>query len=349
MDKIDFRSDTVTWPIPEMVEAMAQAKLGDDVYGEDPTINSLEEKAAVLLGKEAALFVPSGTMGNLVAILSHAGRGDQAIVGEDGHTFAHEAGGMSVLGGIFPRPLPTDHMGRMNLEAIEGAISPDDPHNPKTRLILLENTYGERGGYPIPLDYFTAVQSIAQRHNLRTHLDGARFFNATTALNIDPKALANTVDSVSFCLSKGLAAPVGSLLCGSADFIYYARRNRKILGGGMRQAGVLAAAGHVSLDCMIERLGQDHANARLLAQGLANIPGIIIDPDQFKTNIIFFGLAEDVPYTAQEVAQKCRQEGNVWFGSGGYGGSSFRVVTHYWVGPQEIKTFLEVLSQVLAT
>jgi threonine aldolase len=347
MDSIDFRSDTVTWPTPEMVEAMAKAKLGDDVYGEDPTINALEQKAAELLGKEAALFVASGTMANLVAILSHAGRGDQAIVGEDGHTFVHEAGGMAVLGGIMPRPLPTDHMGRMNLEAIEGAISPDDPHNPITRLILLENSYGERGGYPIPLDYFTAVQDIASRHNLHTHLDGARLFNAVTALGIDPKALSSTVDSVSFCLSKGLCAPVGSLVCGSADFIYQARRNRKILGGGMRQAGVLAAAGHVALDCMIERLAQDHTNARLLAQGLSQIPGIIIDPDQFKTNITFFGLDGDVPYSATEVAQKCRDVGNVWFGSGGYGGSNFRAVTHYWVGPEEVTTFLEVLSQVL--
>ena len=349
MEKIDFRSDTITLPTPQMAEAMAQAKLGDDVYGEDPTINSLEEKAADLLGKEAALFVASGTMGNLVAILSHAGRGDQAIVGEDSHTFAHEAGGMSVLGGIIPRPLQTDRMGRMNLEAVEGAISPDDPHYPTTRLILLENSYGSRGGYPIPLDYFTAVQTIAQRHNLRIHLDGARFFNATTALNIDPKALASTVDSVSFCLSKGLSAPVGSLLCGSAEFISWARRNRKILGGGMRQAGILAAAGHIALDCMIDRLAQDHANARLLVNGLSKIPGIVIDPDQFQTNILLFDLAEDVPYTPQEVAQRCREVGNVWFGSGNYGSSSFRAVTHYWVGPKEIKTFIEVLSQVLST
>ena len=347
MNKIDFRSDTVTWPTPEMVEAMAQARLGDDVYGEDPTINALQEKAADMLGKEAALFVPSGTMGNLVAILSHAGRGDEVIVGENGHSFSSEAGGMSVLGGIVPRPLLTDNTGRMDLEAIEAAIAPDDPHYPQTRLILLENTYGSRGGYPIPLDYFTAVRQIADRHNLHTHLDGARFFNAVVALDIDPKALAGTVDSVSFCLSKGLCAPVGSLLCGSADFIYRAHRNRKILGGGMRQAGVLAAAGLVALDCMIDRLAEDHANARLLADGLAQIPGIIIDPDQYKTNIIFFSLSDEVPFTAQEVAARCREEGNVWFGRNG--GRSFRAVTHYWVGSAEVKRFLDVLRHVLNT
>jgi threonine aldolase len=322
--------------------------VGDDVYGEDPTINALEERAAELLGKEAALFVASGTMGNLVAILSHAARGDQAIVGQDGHTFAHEAGGMAVLGGIVPRTLPTDSMGRMDLAAVEAAVDlTDDPHCPPTKLLLLENTYGERGGYPIPLDYFTAVRQLADRHNLHTHLDGARFFNAVTALGIAPKALAATVDSVSFCLSKGLCAPVGSLLCGSAEFIHRARRNRKLLGGGMRQAGILAAAGLVALDCMIDRLAEDHANARLLARGLSQIPGIVIDPDQFKTNITFFGLAGDVPYTAREVAQKCRDTGNVWFGCGGYGESDFRAVTHYWVGPEEVKTFLDILSRVL--
>jgi threonine aldolase len=323
------------------------APLGDDVYGEDPTINALQEKAADILGKEAALFVPSGTMGNLTAILSHAGRGDQAIVGQDGHSYVHEAGGLSVLGGIAAKPLPTDCAGRMGLEAIEAAVSPDDPHYPQTRLILLENSYGARGGYPIPLAYFTAVRQIADRHNLHIHLDGARFFNAVVALGIAPKALAGTVDSVSFCLSKGLCAPVGSLLCGSADFIYRARRNRKILGGGMRQAGVLAAAGLVALDKMIDRLAEDHANARLLASGLAEIPGVEIDPDQFKTNMVFFGLTAEVPYTAEEVAARCRKEGNVWFGA--YGDGHSRAVTHYWVGAEEVKTFLDVLRHVLST
>jgi threonine aldolase len=347
MNKIDFRSDTVTWPTPEMVEAMARARVGDDVYGEDPTVNALQEKAADMLGKEAALFVPSGTMGNLSAILSHAGRGDEAIIGEEGHAYVNEAGGMAVLGGIMPRPLPTDYMGRMELGAIENAIRPTyNAHYPRTRLILLENSYGDRGGYPIPLDYFTSVQEIAQRHNLGTHLDGARFFNAVTALDIDPKALAGTVDSVSFCLSKGLCAPVGSLVCGSAEFINQAHRNRKVLGGGMRQAGVLAAAGLVALDCMVERLAEDHATAQLLAQGLADIPGIVIDPAQYKTNIIFFRLAEEVPYTAQEIAARCREEANVWFGP--QSERHFRAVTHYWVGTAEVETFLEVLSHVLS-
>lgn len=348
MNKIDFRSDTVTWPTPEMVEAMAQAKVGDDVYGEDPTINALQEQAAEMLGKEAALFVASGTMGNLTAILSHAGRGDQAIVGIDSHTFTDEAGGMSVLGGIIPSPLPTDHMGRMDLEAIENAILPDDDvHYPLTKLILLENSYGKKGGYPIPLDYFSAVQQIAQKHHLRTHMDGARFFNAVTALDIEPKELAATVDSVSFCLSKGLCAPVGSLVCGSAEFIKRVHRNRKIVGGGMRQAGVLAAAGLVSLNYMVNRLAEDHANARLLAEGLADIPGIVIDIDQYKTNILYFSLVEDVPYTAQEIATRCREEANVWFGP--QSKRHFRAYTHYWVGENEVKTFLEVLRHVLST
>jgi threonine aldolase len=344
VDKIDFRSDTVTWPTPEMVEAMAQARVGDDVYEEDPTVNALEEQAAGMLGKEAALFVPSGTMGNLVAILSHATRGDEAIVGLDGHTYVYEAGGMSVLGGVFARPLPTDQMGRMSLEAVEAAVRPDDPHYARSRLILLENTYGAKGGFPIPPDYFAGIREIAGRHGLAVHLDGARFFNATVALGLAPQAIADQVDSVSFCLSKGLCAPVGSVLCGPADFIYRAKRMRKILGGGMRQAGILAAAGLVALDKMIDRLADDHANARLLVEGLARIPGVVVDPARCKTNIVFFGLHEDVPLSAEEVAGRCRTEGNVWVGGGKNG---FRAVTHYWVGPDEVKTFLDVLQCVL--
>jgi threonine aldolase len=235
-------------------------------------------------------------------------------------------------------------MGRMSLEAVEAAVRPDDPHYARSRLILLENTYGAKGGFPIPPDYFAGIREIAGRHGLAVHLDGARFFNATVALGLAPQAIADQVDSVSFCLSKGLCAPVGSVLCGPADFIYRAKRMRKILGGGMRQAGILAAAGLVALDKMIDRLADDHANARLLVEGLARIPGVVVDPARCKTNIVFFGLDGDVPLSAEEVAGRCRTEGNVWVGGGKNG---FRAVTHYWVGPDEVKTFLDVLQCVL--
>lgn len=228
---IDFRSDTVTWPTPAMVEAMAKAELGDDVYGEDPTVNELEALAVSLLGKEAGLFVTSGTQGNLIAALTHAQRGDEAILGEDAHTFCWEARGIAVLGGITARPLPTDSRGRMRLDQIKGAIRSDNPHLPKSRLILLENSSGGNHGAAIEPEYFVAVGAIAQTHDLKVHLDGARLFNAATALGLDPTAITGHVDSVSVCLSKGLCAPVGSMLVGSKEFIHQARRHRKLLGG----------------------------------------------------------------------------------------------------------------------
>jgi threonine aldolase len=346
MDRIDFRSDTVTWPTPAMRAAMANAAVGDDVYGEDPTVIQLEALAAAKTGKEAGLFVASGTMGNLIAILSHATRGEEAICGEDAHTYLWEAGGMASLGGVVPHPLPTDAIGRMDLTQIEASVRSDNPHLPQSRLILVENSYGDKHGYPVPPDYFAAVREIADRHNLAVHMDGARLFNAAVALNLPVAAITQHVDSVTFCLSKGLGAPVGSVLCGSSEFIRKARRVRKSLGGGMRQAGILAAAGIVSLNEMIERLADDHARAQQLAQGLAKIPGIIINPDMVKTNMVFFGLNDDIPLSTREIIDAMREKANIWLGS--LGPRRFRAVTHYWIGDDEVELFLTTLTDILS-
>ena len=345
MDRIDFRSDTVSWPTPAMREAMARAPVGDDVYGEDPTVNELEALAATKTGKEAGLFVASGTMGNLTAVLTHATRGDQAIVGQDAHTYRAEAGGMATLGGVVPYPLPTDQYGRMDVAAVEAAVLPADPHYSRSRLILVENSYGAKSGYPLPPDYFATIGEVARRHNLAVHLDGARLFNAAVALNVDARELTQHVDSVTFCLSKGLSAPVGSVLCGPADFIDRARRSRKVLGGGMRQAGILAAAGIVALHEMIERLADDHDHTRRLAEGLAQIPGIEVDLDVVRTNMVFFSLSDDVPFSAKEVAASMREAANVWVST--IGPRTFRAVTHYWIGEAEVEVFLESLREVL--
>ena len=328
-----------------MRQAMAEAKVGDDVYGEDPTVNALEALAAEKVGKEAGLFVASGTMGNLVAILTHAGRGEEALVGADAHTISWEAGGMAVLGGIVPRPLPTDEMGRMDLAALAGAIRPEDPHLPRTTLVLLENSYGAKYGAPIAPAYFEAVAAFARRHGLAVHLDGARLFNAATALGVPAAAITRHVDSVSFCLSKGLCAPVGSVLCGSEAFIHESRRTRKLVGGGMRQAGVLAAAGIVALEKMVARLADDHAHAQRLAQGLAETPGIVVDAERVQTNFVFFELAEDVSLTAGEVVARLQDE-NIWVGA--KGPRSFRAVTHCWVGECEVDRLLAGLRRILS-
>jgi threonine aldolase len=346
MDRIDFRSDTVSWPTPTMRTAMAAAPVGDDVYGEDPTVNELEALAAAKVGKEAGLFVASGTMGNLTAVLTHAGRGDEAILGADSHVFCWEAGGMAALGGVVPRPLPTDRYGRMAADAVEYAVREDDPHVPRSRLILVENSYGARHGYPLPPSYFAEIEVVARRHGLAIHMDGARLFNAAVAQNVDAAEIAQHVDSVTFCLSKGLCAPVGSVLCGPADFIHQARRARKALGGGMRQAGILAAAGIVALNEMVERLCDDHAHARLLAEGLARLPGVHVEIDMVRTNMVFFDLADDVPLSAADVIARLSESANAWVGENGSRG--FRAVTHYWIGVDDVQTFLSALEQVLA-
>jgi threonine aldolase len=329
-----------------MREAMASARVGDDVYGEDPTVRELEERAASLLGKEAALLVASGTMGNLVSILAHAARGEEAIVGRDAHTYRYEAGGMAALAGVMPRTLKTDRLGRMSLDEVEEAVQPDDAHHARTRLILLENSYGARNGAPIPVGYFHGVRAIADRYGLAIHIDGARFFNATTALGVAPAEMAQYADSVTFCLSKGLCAPVGSVVVGSADFIYRAHRARKILGGGMRQAGIIAAAGLVALEDMMGRLGDDHANAALLARGLAGINGIRVDPDEIQTNIVFFDLEGWVSIDTEGLAQRLKEQTGLLLGCSGR--RRFRAVTHYWVGSNEVNQLLEGLRQVLS-
>ncbi len=324
---------------------MASARLGDDVYGEDPTVNRLEAMAAGKVGKEAGLFVASGTMGNLTAILSHGNRGDEAIVGQDAHTFRSEAGSMSAIGGITPFPLETDLTGRMCLRDIESAVRPDNPHYPHSRLILVENSYGNKNGYPIPPDYFASIKEISSRYGLAVHMDGARLFNAAIALKIDAREITRHVDSVSFCLSKGLCAPVGSVLCGTAEFIHKARRIRKSLGGGMRQAGILAAAGIMALEEMVDRLAEDHRHAQMLAHGLAQIPGVIANPEDYKTNIVFFRLCDDVEMSADHVVKQLRKRANIWLSK--TGNNTFRAVTHYWIGQAEVETFLGTLSEII--
>ena len=290
MRVIDLRSDTITRPTPAMRRAMADADVGDDVFGEDPTVNRLEEMAAERLGKDAALFVVSGTMANLVSLLVHCGRGDEVLLGNRSHTFFYEQGGCAALGGIHPRTLVNQPDGTLGLHDIEEAIRPDNVHFPKTRLIVLENTHNRCSGSPLTPRYMNDVKEIARRHNLKVHVDGARIFNAAVALGLDASNLVSEADSVSFCLSKGLAAPVGSVVCGSHDFIAEARRARKILGGGMRQAGVIAAAGIVALTEMIDRLAEDHDNAKRLAGGLAEIDGLSVDPGSVKTNIVYINI-----------------------------------------------------------
>ena len=287
---VDLRSDTVTKPTPAMRAAMAAAEVGDDVFGDDPTVNALQERIAALLGFEAALFVPSGTQSNLVAIMSHCQRGDEYIVGQMAHTYRWEGGGAAVLGSVQPQPLAHQADGTLALADIAAAIKPDDAHFAKSRLMCLENTLG---GKALPLAYLADATGLARRRGLATHLDGARLFNAATALGGDPRQRAREIaqhfDSVSVCFSKGLGAPVGSALCGSRDFIVRAHRWRKMAGGGMRQAGVLAAAALHALEHHVERLVEDHANARRLAEGLAGLPGVTVEPPQ--SNIVFVDVA----------------------------------------------------------
>ena len=355
MDIVDLRSDTVTQPTPAMREAMAHATVGDDVYGEDPTLNRLQDMAASLVGQEAGLFVPSGTMGNLVAVLAHCQRGDEVILGNKAHTFLYEAGGISALGGVHSCQLPNQPDGTLELGAIEAAIRPDDAHHPITRLIALENTHNRCGGVALTPEYMGAVSDLARRHGLHLHLDGARIFNAAVAQGVHAKDLSAMADSVTFCLSKGLSAPVGSVLCGSHAFIHQAHRIRKQLGGGMRQAGILAAAGIVALETMVDRLAEDHRRARLLADGLRQIPGLVLDPAIPFTNMVFLNLTDEAS------AAQATQTGGVSpaghlaarlneFGVrvGLAGPRRFRLVTHYWVNDAHIQQTLEAFQSVMA-
>jgi threonine aldolase len=298
-------------------------------------VNRLEEVAAAEMGKEAAVFVASGTMGNLVSLLTHCNRGEEVIVGSEAHIFRYEAGGSSALGGIAQFQIPNNPNGTLPLDQVEAAIRGSDQHEARTKLIALENTHNRCGGTVLPLDYMKQVRELADKHSLKVHLDGARVFNASVALGVDVKAITQYVDSVTFCLSKGLSAPVGSVICGPQEFIARARRYRKMLGGGMRQAGVLAAAGLVALERMIDRLADDHANARRLAEGLADTPGFVVDLDRVQTNIVFFELDHSVNVTADVVTQRMLER-KVKLISPGVHFRRFRAVTHAWVDQGDI-------------
>ena len=341
---IDLRSDTVTLPSPAMREAMYTAELGDDVYGEDPTVNRLQALAANLMGKEAALFVPSGTMANLVCLLTHCGRGEEAIMGHLSHTFLLEAGGSAAVGGIHPRTVTNQPNGTLALDELEDAVrDPANVHYPHTRLVCLENTHNRCSGAVLPPAYIAEVRALADRYGLSIHLDGARVFNAAVAMGLPPSVIVLNVDSVSFCLSKGLAAPVGSLICGSADFVKRAHRSRKLLGGAMRQAGVLAAAGIVALETMVDRLAEDHANARRLADGLARVPGILLDPSRVPTNIVLFDLAPG-RLTARAVSTALAARGVLINATGP---RRLRAVTHYGIESEDIDRALSVVEDAV--
>lgn len=287
---IDLRSDTLTNPTQSMRDAMATAEVGDDVFQEDPTVQKLETLSAEKMGKEAALFVPSGCMGNLISLLSHCGRGDEILLGDRSHISLYEVGGVAALAGVHPRPLPNKNDGTISIDLLEKGIRHSDIHCPPTRLICLENTQNFCQGSPITPEYMTEVREIANKFGLKIHLDGARIFNAAVALGVPVAKLTEKVDSVMFCLSKGLSAPVGSLVCGSSEFIVKARKARKMVGGGMRQVGHIAAAGLIAINEQVDRLQEDHDNAKFLASQLSDLDGIEVDVTRIKTNIIFFKL-----------------------------------------------------------
>lgn len=343
MEMIDLRSDTVTLPSEAMREAIYKAELGDDVFEEDPTTNRLELEAARRMGKEAALLVPSGTMANLVSVLTHCARGEEAILGDRSHIFLNEAGSMSTVGSIHPHTIPNQPDGTLRLEDIEAAVRGPNVHWPRSRLVLLESTHNRCYGAPLTSDYIASVARLAMQHGLKIHLDGARIFNAAVALNTDPVEFSRHVDSISFCLSKGLSAPVGSLVCGSKEFISEARRNRKVLGGGMRQCGIIAASGLVALDQMIGRLEEDHKYARKLAKGIAQIPGLSIELRRIRTNIIYFDLDSDC-ITAEEFLTELDKRGIRILSTDP---SRFRMVTHYGITSEDIDKALVALREVM--
>src|SRR5438874_10492675 len=340
---IDLRSDTVTLPTPAMREAMYHAEVGDDVYHEDPTINRLQEMAAERLGKEAAIYVPSGTMGNAISILAHAGRGEAVIVGNQSHIYHYEEGGASTLGGSPMVVVQTDQNGMLDPSEIQANISDgSDEHSAPSALLCIENTHNRCGGSVLSLEQVEQLTTLAHSHGLMVHMDGARIFNAAIALGIPVSTLVRTVDSIMFCLSKGLSAPVGSMLVGSREFIHKAHRMRKLLGGGMRQAGVLAAAGIVALEQMVDRLVEDHETSKQFALGLAEYPQIDINVERVVTNIVNFSVrnAQQERLTDAETMQfleKAREHG-VLMGTMGEG--TIRAVTHYGLNGEDIMAAL---------
>jgi len=332
---IDYRSDTVTQPSQEMRDAIASADVGDDVYGEDPTLISLEKRVAELVGKEAGLFLPSGTQSNLVALLSHCGRGEEYIVGSEYHAFKSEAGGAAALGGIVPCLLVTDENGGVSAADVTAAIKPDNPHYPISRLLCLENTVS---GRVVPLQQMNAAADAARSAGLSVHLDGARIFNAATALGVSAATVAAQADTVSVCLSKGLGAPVGSVLCGPREFINLALRNRKLVGGGMRQAGLLAAAGLYAVENNINRLADDHQRAKRLAQGLSKIPGVFIDMGRVQSNMVF---AETAPDAAAPLKEYLAKQGITIGGS--------RMVVHLDIDDNDIERAIKAFQDFFST
>jgi threonine aldolase len=343
MKRIDLRSDTVTTPTPAMRAAMASAEVGDDVYGEDPTVNRLEATAAARFGKEAGLFVPSGTMGNQTALLALTGRGDEVILEETSHIVNYEVAGMAVMGALMPRTL-RGHYGILNPEQVRAAIRPPNIHTPRTACIAVESTHNRGGGTYYSLDVLAEIGRIGREHGIAVHLDGARIFNASVASGVPVKDLAAHADTVQFCFSKGLAAPVGSMLVGSRAVIDRARKYRKMVGGGMRQAGILAAAALLALEAMVDRLAEDHANARLLGEGLAEIPGIEIDLKRVQTNIVIFAVrspAADATAFTRGLAARGILAHQI-------SPDSIRLVTHKDVNRDDILTALAAAREILA-
>jgi len=337
MRQVDLRSDTVTHPTPEMRQAMFEAEVGDDVYGEDPSVNRLEAMAAERLGKEAAVYVASGTMGNLVSVLAHAGRGDEIILGDKAHIFRSEAGGVSALGGVAFQTIPNDERGMLNPDDVAEAIKPPNLHFTRTAVVAVENTHNGAGGTVLTPEDIKLIADVAHAADVPVHMDGARVFNAAVALEAPVAELVKEVDSLTFCLSKGLACPVGSVICGTEEYIAQARKWRKIVGGSMRQAGIIAAAGVVALDTMVDRMADDHANARKLANGLNEIEGISIEPDKLPTNLVFFEVNH--PDRAG-LARKLNERGVL----GGGAQKRWRYVTHYGITEEDIDYTLDVFK-----
>jgi threonine aldolase len=341
MNYIDLRSDTVTWPTPEMRTAMAEARVGDDVYGDDPTIHELETYAASIAGKEAALFVPSGTFGNQLALFTHCPRGTEVILDEHSHIVQHEAGGASIIAAVQLRTIDCKNE-MLNAEMVQKRIrSGDDIHEPKTSLICIENAHSN--GKVMPLATMEGIRRCADRNHLAVHLDGARLFNAAAALGVQAKDITAYADSVMFCLSKGLCAPVGSMLAGTRKFIDEARRKRKIMGGGLRQAGILAAAGLVALKEMRGRLDSDHENAKRLAAGLAEIKGILIDPSSVQINMVYFAHEKNASIDGEAFVEFMKEK-NILVNMGD-SDNRFRFVTHYWITRENIGTIVSAVEE----
>lgn len=337
---IDLRSDTVTHPTPEMRRAMAEAEVGDDVYGEDPTVNRLEAMAAEHLGKEAAVFVASGSMANLVSGLTHCQRGEEMVLGHMSHILMYEVASVAGLGGVQVRTVANDSRGMLDPDEVESVIRPANLHQPRTAMVGLENTHNRRSGGVLAPEDVGAIGDVAHRYDAALHVDGARIFNAAVALGVPVADLVHPADTVSFCLSKGLSCPVGSLVCGSGEVIERVRKNRKMVGGGMRQAGILAAAGIVALDSMVDRLADDHTNARRLAQGLAVMPGISLDPDSIQTNLVIF---EVTNRPATELIDALKEHGLLVSYADG---QRVRMVTHYGIGEEDIDDALNIAESV---